>query len=209
MNAFTKLITAVFVTILISDVMTATAQSATPAKPAAAPTPPSGGTVATKKDQTPIETGTIKGRIVASDGQPLTNATIVAQALTGTPATKPTRPDAEGRFVFDELAPGTYLIIGTAPGYIDQSRALGDVSMWPRHLIGSNVKITMIKGGVITGLVSNAKGEPVVGVPVRATMTNPNASILGFFNGNGASETDDRGSYRIYGLLPGQYIVSA
>ncbi len=67
----------------------------------------------------------------------------------------------------------------------------------------------MIRGGVITGLVTNPKGEPVVGVAVRATSTAAVPSIASFFTGGGHSETDDRGVYRIYGLMPGQYVVSA
>ena len=67
----------------------------------------------------------------------------------------------------------------------------------------------MIRGGVITGLVTSAKGEPVVGVPVRAISTARAPSIASFFTGSGHSETDDRGVYRIYGLMPGQYVVSA
>jgi hypothetical protein len=130
--------------------------------------------------------------------------------LTGTPAAKPTRPDADGKFVFEELTPGAYLVIGAAPGYIDQSMGLGNPLEWPRHLIGSDVNIRMIRGGVITGLVTNPKGEPMVGVPVHATLASSrDSSMLSFVSGGGISETDDRGIYRIYGLLPGQYTVNA
>lgn len=162
-----------------------------------------------KPSPTPPITGTIKGRIVASDGQPLTNANIMAQSLAGTPSAKPTRPDAEGRFSFDDLAPGSYVLVATAPGYIDQSMAVGDQNEWPRYVIGANVRINMIKGGVITGQVMNAKGEPIVGVPVRATMNVPSLNMLSFVTGGGSAETDDRGSYRLFGLLPGQYTVQA
>lgn len=163
-------------------------------KPESTPTPP---------------TGTIKGRLVADDGQPLMNANVMVQSLTTPPAVKPTSVDSDGRFVFEELTPAAYLIVATAPGYVDQSMSLGDPTEWPRHLIGSNARITMTRGGVITGLVTNAKGEPVVGVPVHATIMNAAPSITSFFLGSGTSETDDRGIYRLYGLLPGQYIVSA
>ena len=109
------------------------------------------------------------------------------------------------------MPPAAYLVIATAPGYIDRSTSLGDPSQWPRHLIGSNVRVTMIKGGVITGIVTDARGEPVTGVPVRAiTMGGGNLSSLSsFLGGGGNSETDDRGIYRIYGVLPGQYMVQA
>ncbi len=62
---------------------------------------------------------------------------------------------------------------------------------------------------MITGMVTNTKGEPMVGIPVHATMSTLTSPTFNFFGGGGTSETDDRGSYRIYGLLPGQYIVSA
>jgi hypothetical protein len=191
------------------NVLTAMAQSQTSAKPA--PTPAAQPTAPGQKPESaaPTTTGTIKGRLVSDDGQPLTNANVMVQSLTATPAVKPTRVDAEGRFVFDELPAASYIVIATAPGYIDQSTSL-EPSQWPRYLIGAQVKITMIKGGVITGLVTNAKGEPMVGIPVHTTMTNgPLSSIMSFLNGGGISESDDRGIYRIYGLLPGQYIVNA
>ena len=208
MNTTRKFIWAVFAVIVIGNVLLAGAQSETSPKPAATPTPTPDATPDTRKG-TGTLTGTIKGRMVASDGQPLLNATVMAQALTGSFVVKPTRPDAEGRFAFDDLVPGAYTLIATAPGYIDQSVSEGDSNKWQRHLIGSNVRINMIRGGVITGMVTNTKGEPIVGIPVHATMSTFTSPAFNFFGGGGTSETDDRGSYRIYGLLPGQYIVSA
>jgi hypothetical protein len=208
MNTIAKLIRAALVVMVIGNVLFATAQSEALPKPAAAPTPTPGATADAKKVPGPV-TGTIKGRMVSNDGQPLANATVVAQSNNGSFAVKPTRPDADGRFAFDDLVPGAYSIFGTAPGYIDQSVVLSDPNSWQRHLIGSNVRINMIRGGVITGMVTNAKGEPMVGVPVHATLSNSTSGTFNFFTGSGVSETDDRGNYRIYGLMPGQYIVNA
>jgi hypothetical protein len=193
---------------LSGNIVSTSAQSQTSEKPTASPavTPATSGQ---KPASATSPTGTIKGRLVASDGQPLINANVMVQSLTSTPTAKPTRVDADGRFVFDDLPAAAYLIIGTAPGYIDQSMSQGDATQWPRHLIGSDVSINMIRGGVITGMVTNVKGEPIVGIPIRATMQNAQPSITNFFTGAGVSETDDRGIYRIYGLLPGQYIVQA
>jgi hypothetical protein len=173
-------------------------------------TPRTAATPAASASPSPSITGTIKGRLVADDGQPLTNANVMVQALTAAPAVKPARVDSEGRFTFGDLPPAAYLVTATAPGYIDQSMSLGNPSEWPRHLIGSNVRITMIRGGVITGTITNAKGEPITGVPVQAVMNGGIASPLAaLFSGAGGAESDDRGVYRIYGLLPGQYVVQA
>jgi hypothetical protein len=71
------------------------------------------------------------------------------------------------------------------------------------------LKIRLIKGGVITGKVTDSDGDPIVGVPVRAMATNnPSLSPTDFL-GAGGAETDDRGIYRIYGLRAGQYVVNA
>ena len=195
--------------VLSFSVGTAMGQSETPPKPAAAGATPPRQKSAPKEPTTPPVTGTIRGRLTSTDGQPLINANVLVQSLTGIPAAKPTRPDAEGKFVFENLLPGAYIVMATAPGYIDQSMSLGNPLQWPRYLIGSDVSVSMIKGGVITGLVTNQKGEPVVGVPVHATPVSSDASMFGTFIGSGSFETDDRGVYRIYGLLPGQYIVNA
>ena len=77
------------------------------------------------------------------------------------------------------------------------------------YRIGDSVTITMFKGGVINGTVTDTDGQPVVALRVRALMLRDangqqsNPSMM--------SErlTDDRGVYRLYGLEPGTYVVSA
>ena len=211
MNSIAKLLQRVLgIAILVGCVVVTTmAQVETQAKPAATPSPTPSEKSGPKESASPIVTGTIKGRVVLGDGQSPTNVSVMIQSVGGTPAMKPARPDAEGRFVFTDLAPGTYIIFAHAPGYVDQS-LLSNWGDWPRHLIGSNVRINLTKGGVITGVVTNAKGELMVGVPVRAAPASfVTSAFPSFASGGGLSETDDRGVYRLYGLPPGQYTVNA
>ena len=154
-------------------------------------------------------TGSIKGRVVADDGRPVVNATLMAQAVNGPPSVRPAQVDSEGKFSFDDLPSAAYIVFAVAPGYIDEATSTGDPNDWPRHLIGAQLKIKMIKGGVITGKVTNSKGDPIVGVPVHAVaLNNPSSSPTDFL-GIGGAESDDRGIYRIYGLKPGPYVVNA
>jgi carboxypeptidase family protein len=191
------------------------AQSQTPA-PRAESTPTSTtATVPAQKPEVKPETaktvtGTIKGRVMLDDGRPAANASIMVQATTNTSSPRSARVDSEGRFGFDEVPAAVYIILATAPGYIDPSLSAGTPLQWPRYLIGAQVRITLIKGGVITGSVTNSRGEPVVGAPVHATLASGSPSpLVSILSGGGISESDDRGIYRIYGLLPGQYTVSA
>ncbi|HEX5883514.1 MAG TPA: carboxypeptidase-like regulatory domain-containing protein [Pyrinomonadaceae bacterium] len=193
--------------LIISGVVTALAQSQPAAKSTASPSP----TTSEKRAPTenPPATGSIKGRVVADDGRPVVNAMLMAQAINGQPSARPAQVDAEGKFSFDELPLAAYVVFAMAPGYIDEAMSTGDPNDWPRHLIGSQLKIKMIKGGVITGKVTNSKGDPIVGVPVHAMSLNDPVWSPTDFLGGGGAESDDRGIYRIYGLRPGPYVVSA
>lgn len=191
----------------MSGVVSVRAQSQPAVKSTASPSP----TPAEKSgpNENPPATGSIKGRVVADDGQPVVNATLMAQAINGAPSVRPAQVDSEGKFSFDDLPPTGYLVFAVAPGYIDEAMSTGDPNDWPRHLIGAQLKIKMIKGGVITGKVTNSKGDPIVGVPVHAVaLNNPSSSPTDFL-GTGGAESDDRGVYRIYGLRPGPYVVNA
>lgn len=192
--------------LIMSGVVSVRAQSQPAPKSTASP-PPTQVEKRGPNENAPA-TGSIKGRVVADDGRPVVNARLMAQAVTGPAAIRPAQVDPEGKFSFDDLPPAGYIVMATAPGYIDEA-ITGDPSEWPRHLIGAQLKITMTKGGVITGKVTNSKGDPIVGVPVHAmALNNPSWSPTDFM-GTGGAETDDRGIYRIYGLRPGQYVVNA
>jgi hypothetical protein len=166
-------------------------------------------TPADKPPAPSIPTGSIKGRVIADDGRAFNNAVVLARALNGTMAIKTAPVAADGRFVMDDVPAAVYVIFAIAPGYVDESMTLSDLEQWPRYLIGSQPRIRLVKGGVITGLVTDAKGDPIVGVPVRATTSGGLAAMMSGANGIGIGETDDRGIYRLYGLPPGQYAVKA
>jgi hypothetical protein len=176
--------------------------------PLHAQTPSSPPSPSPKPAAETITLGTIRGRVVSNDGRPLTTATVMAQGVSSTPSIKIKPVDAEGAFVLEDLPAGLYIVMATAPGYVDETLATGDPSELPRHVIGSRLRIAMIKGGVITGTVTDAKGQPVVGVTVQASPPGGAAPLASFVDTKNG-ETDDRGIYRLFGLPPGQYTVAA
>ncbi|HWP43576.1 MAG TPA: carboxypeptidase-like regulatory domain-containing protein [Blastocatellia bacterium] len=151
--------------------------------------------------------GTIRGRVTSNDGQPLVNARIVSRAMGGTSGpVRVTSTDEKGEFQVEGLGPGLYSIGVMAPGFVDAEFPAPARYYRP----GDTASFTMMKGGVITGTVTNMEGEPVVAVGVRAVrVRDAEGRRLRVQRGVRTAQTDDRGIYRIYGLPPGSYIVMA
>ena len=69
-----------------------------------------------------------------------------------------------------------------------------------------DVAIKLLPGAVITGTMRDGRGNPAPGVPVAAVETRPSG---GAALAPVRVVTDDRGVYRVFGLAPGEYLVSA
>ena len=177
-----------------------------------------------KPEQPPLKPGSITGRVLGDDGQPLAAIPVFAAPIgragaagrrQGGGASSQTTTDDEGNFEFANLPPASYSIAATVPGYIappaEEETGAGI------YRPGDAVTITLIKGGVITGKVVNATGEPLTGISVNAIRVgglngeeeDQTTSQGGFRGFQRNWRTDDRGVYRIYGLIPGSYIVQA
>jgi len=149
--------------------------------------------------------GTISGRVVSDSGQPLGGASLFVRAVNSNGAPRNTTADAEGNFRLNGLEPALYTISASAPAYA--SEPVPTTYYRP----GDSVRLELVRGGVITGTVTNSAGEAVISVRVRAIRirdANGQAPRLPAF-GYREQPTDDRGVYRLYGLLPGTYLVSA
>ena len=119
--------------------------------------------------------------------------------------------DAEGNFRVNGLSPANYYVTAMLAAYVTPPFDLSTLANY--HRIGDTVRLELVRGGVITGMVTNSAGEPVIGVRVRVAMVRdakgqePKQPGLG--PGFSERTTDDRGIYRIFGLPPGTYFVSA
>jgi len=67
------------------------------------------------------------------------------------------------------------------------------------------------RGGVITGRVTDSQEQPVAGERMRVNRLGRNGEARPVYVGTNPDmyTTDDRGVYRIFGLPPGRYLVSA
>ncbi|HXD34342.1 MAG TPA: carboxypeptidase-like regulatory domain-containing protein [Pyrinomonadaceae bacterium] len=158
------------------------------------------------KDET--KSGMITGRVVNESGQPLSNAVVIIRPFATSNVSRNTLADAEGNFQITGLDTALYALAANMPAYVMPPREPDAPPNFVR--VGDNVKLTLIKGGVLTGTVTNSNGDPVIDVQVHAQMVRdaegkPKLSGLE----SGSRNTDDRGVYRIYGLAPGTYVVFA
>lgn len=170
------------------------------------------------RDQGAQKTGTskLRGRIVNIDtGAPLRRAQIRATA-SEIQVSRSTMTDADGRYEFNDLPAGRYLVTVSKAGYVTLSHGQRRPNEQGKPIdvaegqVLEKVDLALPRGSAISGRVLDEFGEPVAGVMVQAMRYR-------FFNGQrrlvpgGAvtSTTDDLGNYRVYGLAPGEYAISA
>jgi hypothetical protein len=158
--------------------------------------------------QQTARSGKLTGRVLAEDGQPLANATvrIFAVGAVNAGVARTATTDEEGNFAFDLLPPASYRFEVAGRDYVTPPEPE------PRrtYRLGEHATLNLVKGGIIAGRVTNSLGEPVVAVEVTAirlrdALGHPVPRVLW----PTSRLTDDRGHYRLYGLLPGTYLVGA
>ncbi|HZS43749.1 MAG TPA: carboxypeptidase-like regulatory domain-containing protein [Blastocatellia bacterium] len=151
----------------------------------------------------------ISGKVTDDSGRPLDSAgvTLVQQGATHNRVETLTT-DENGSFTFKHVEPGNYNISAIYNGYADEYFVSAGNKERQLYSPGDHVAIRMIKGGAITGKVVDQQGRPVASMSVFA-FRNSDPAGHKCSTGWVSALTDDRGVYRIFGLLPGSYIVEA
>src|SRR5262245_15645985 len=159
------------------------------------------------------QTGEITGRVVTEDGAGMPNVTVSLNpvATDRRPTTgglqNRTSTDEDGNSKFTGLAARVDSVVAVSTkGYVQRPVPISERQDGGYHRVGANVTVTMIKGGAITGRVTNAMGEPLISVQVNPMMTRDAEGNPVRGGGGRPRFTDDRGFYRIYGLQPGTYV---
>lgn len=157
---------------------------------------------------------TLSGRVTLDDDRPAQGMIVMlftdGQGSVFNRAAR-TRTDSEGRYRMTNLQPGRYRVAPIAPAHYDP-----DLSKWPlgRSIMlapgeeAEDVDFKLTRGGVVTGRVTDADGNPVVGESVRLASVVVGDDGMRQPSPEQSKPTDDRGVYRFYGLPAGSYIVS-
>ena len=162
------------------------------------------------------KTGTarVKGRLsTAETGAPVRRALVRLSGPEILPKTATT--DNDGNFEFRDLPAGRFTINASKSGYVSVGYGQTRPFESPKQIelrdgqVLDKADIVMPRGSVISGRIIDEFGEPVADVVVsamRSTWANGRRRLQA--TGRTAT-TNDLGQYRIYGLPPGDYFVSA
>jgi hypothetical protein len=165
---------------------------------------------------TPTGAGTIRGIVRTADGgRPLRLAHVVLiGAATGTLRVSET--DADGSFAFERLPADRYVIGASKPPYLGAvagarrpGRPGTSIALADGQTI-TDITVALPLGAAISGTIVDEAGRPGTGVAVGLQQWHleNGERVLGAGPASIVA-TDERGRYRIFGLLPGDYAVVA
>ena len=159
-------------------------------------------------------TGVISGVVMVDDveSKPLRRVTVTLSSGT-IDLPRAAITDDTGRFAFTGLPPANYTLTAARPTFVTAyygAKKLGrgpgvPIAVAPGQRI-SDIRLTMVRGAVVTGIVRLPSGRLVTEAIVmvrRVTMVNGQRQ----FESGRSVMTDERGEYRMYGLAPGDYVV--
>ena len=161
----------------------------------------------------PAGTGVIAGRVLAAEtARPIRRARVV---VSGGGQPRATSTDEQGKYKITGLPAGNYRVTATKTGFVDgtfgQRRALPagtPIELADNQQI-ADADVRLARGGVITGHVFDEDGEPLSRAIVTVLRTQYVRGEKQLAPAGTADQTDDRGQFRIFGLPPGDYVVSA
>ncbi len=199
--------------LLLTAGAASTAAQANPSAQSAPSAPPGGANAAAGEKQ---QDCTILGMVVAMAGSaPLKNALVTLHSVDDHSRAEVTiRSEADGHFQFRGIVPGQYRLKISRNNYVPQEYG-------QRTVTGPGATLTLVGGQVmkdllfrlipsatIAGRVEDEDGEPIAWAHVtalRSTYSNGKRKLTSA----GMNSTNDLGEYRLFGLPPGRYFISA
>ena len=163
----------------------------------------------------PAGTAIMRGKILTADtGIPVRRAQVRA-VLSDSRDTRLVTTDGQGAFEFRDLPAGRWDVAASKAGFVTMHfgqrrpfEAGRPIEIADSQVL-ERVNFSLPRGAAITGRVLDEFGDPVAGARVQAlryqlTQGTRHLTPIGIM-----AQSDDTGAFRLYGLMPGDYYVSA
>ena len=165
----------------------------------------------------PRGTSTLRGQIVAADNGAAIRRAQVRVVAPDARESRVATTDAQGRFEIKELPAGRYTMTASKGGFValQYGQRRPSESGTPIELADGQtidkLSIALPRGSVLGGRITDEFGEPVANASVTAFRYAyaGGARRMTPAGQNARDTTDDLGHYRLFGLPPGDYYVSA
>ena len=104
------------------------------------------------------------------------------------------------------LPAGTYQVMPLALAFVLENEAVNTTVMLNEGETVDNFNFSLVRGGVITGKITDSEGKPLIEetVSLMPIESGPGTMVYARMS----HQTDDRGVYRAFGLPAGRYKVS-
>lgn len=161
----------------------------------------------------------VEGKVIERGGAAVSKAAVTLMRMGSGEMNPPkVETDTGGAFAFEDLDPGTYLVLAEKAGYSRRAYGAkndGSLRGIPVRLaMGETrrIEIELPKQGVVTGKVTDADGEALQGVimfGLRPSYARGRKSWTPVGIGQMPSMTSDTGEYRLTGLPAGRFRICA
>jgi hypothetical protein len=159
-------------------------------------------------------TGKLRGRVVAADTGAIVRR---AQVRITSPdiGSKTAFTDAQGRYEFQKLPAGRFTVRVSKSGFVTmqygQTRPFepGRPIDLADAQIMEKADVALPRGSAVSGRILDEFGEPVADATVGAMRMQYTQGKRRLSSSGRSSITNDLGQFRLFGLPPGEYYVSA
>jgi len=159
-------------------------------------------------------TGKLRGRVIAADTGSIVRRAQVRISSTDI-GTKTAFTDAQGRYEFKDLPAGRFNLSVSKSGFVTmqygQSRPFEPgrpIELADAQLM-DKADVALPRGSALSGRILDEFGEPVADASVSAMRTQYAGGKRRLVATGRPSMTNDLGQFRLFGLPPGEYYVSA
>jgi hypothetical protein len=168
--------------------------------------------VAAQASVKPAITGTIRGQVVdAGGGSVIADADIRLQPAG--PTALQTKSDRDGRFEVSGVATGAYVLTVQRDGFFASVNGAMEIAAAVPVLVKAGndppeLRIELNRAALISGRVIDGAGQLLSNARVRA-FAAPRGGALESVLPAATKFSDNRGEYRLFWLLPGDYVIQA